>query len=175
MIKIQNIDGSNNEQGYKTIKEIIYARLDKKLVDNDALNLLIKKTGGVLRHCFQAIQKASAANSALEKQQIGIKQIEYGLNDLEYNLWMEVNPGHKLPASEQITLEDLNKKLAEYYEIQEQGKRIRPASDTTDKILLMSSALIEYINGKKRFIVHPILNEGIKTSKWYKCPTAPKK
>jgi hypothetical protein len=52
MIKVSNIDMSENADGINAIREIVNLRADLKLFDSDALNLLISKTGGVLRHLF---------------------------------------------------------------------------------------------------------------------------
>ncbi|MCL1808679.1 MAG: hypothetical protein FWG42_02805 [Clostridiales bacterium] len=52
MIKVSNIDMSENADGINAIREIVKLRADLKLFDSDALNLLISKTGGVLRHLF---------------------------------------------------------------------------------------------------------------------------
>ncbi len=167
MIKIKNIDGKNNNEGYQTIQKIIYARLDKKLIDDDALDMLIKKTGGVLRHCFEALQRASMANSALKKKKLGTQQIEYGLNRLFNVIWKQVTPPYEPLTSGVIKIEELHKRLSDYYKMEENKKAVKPAPDTINQILLMSSALIEYINGKERVIVHPILEEAIKELKWY--------
>ncbi|MBW1617031.1 MAG: hypothetical protein JRJ49_11015 [Deltaproteobacteria bacterium] len=168
MIKIKEIDGKENNESFKIIKEIINARLDEKLIDDDALNMLIEKTGGVLRHCFEALQKASETNSALQEKKLGAKQIEYGLNRLGDNLWRQVAPPYDPPPSGVVKIEELYKRLSDYYKIEESKEAIAPSPDVINQILLMSSALIEYINGEERFVVHPILEKRIKKLKWYR-------
>ena len=65
MIKIKERDGSPCETGIKTLSEIVYKRADKNLFDDEALEFIIKKSGGAMRDIFNMITTSSL--NALER------------------------------------------------------------------------------------------------------------
>lgn len=56
MIKVNNSDRSENEEGIAVLKEIVYKRMKEKLVAEDALKYMILKSGGAIRDLFPCLQ-----------------------------------------------------------------------------------------------------------------------
>ncbi len=59
IIKVTNKDGSPNPKGKNIISKIVDKRADLKLFEPEALNLIIEKSGGALRHIFEMILNAT--------------------------------------------------------------------------------------------------------------------
>ena len=55
MIKVNNSDRSENEEGIAVLKEIVYKRMKEKLVAEDALKYMILKSGGAIRDLFSML------------------------------------------------------------------------------------------------------------------------
>jgi hypothetical protein len=68
MIKVRNIDRSRNHEGIEAIRKIVGLRANLQLMDQDALSVLIEKTGGSLRDLFRSIissaRRAKRRNSS---------------------------------------------------------------------------------------------------------------
>ncbi len=141
------------------VKRIVMARIDKSAMEEEALELLIHKTGGVLRHAFQVLQTAAAMSDV--EIPLAYKHIRYGLNKLRQELARQIT----LPRDNQqwggLTVSKLFDRLQEYARLQESGKPIPVVSDPANQILLQSCALVEY-NGEGWLGVHPLIVEHLK-------------
>lgn len=153
MIKVSEPDG-NRASGFDTVKKIIFERIEEKMITQDALNLLIEKTGGVLRQVFEVLDTAAGMTDAkipLEKE-----HIRYGLNQLSYTFRQQIS----VPRSEtqNISDTDLYDTLEEYAKKQIKGGAPKLVDNRITQILLMSCALVEY-NGEGWIGVHPLVKE----------------
>ena len=159
MIKVSNPDGSR-AHGFDIVEKIIGQRLQKGLIEQQAMELLIEKTGGVLRHVFEVIHVATLMTGV--QPPLKEKQIEYGLTQLRKEFWKQITPplkeGHPDPD---ITTDQLYDRLADYGNQQIKGGRIPPKSDYLNQILLKSCGLVEY-NGAGWFGVHPLVMDNLK-------------
>jgi hypothetical protein len=165
MIKAIDRTGERVEEGWQVIKEILARRLDlESLVETEALELAIEKTGGVLRHLFLALQHAAtSAGQALkrgkrEEARVTAGDVRYGLNRLKSDLLRRIGVMGLPPEFEGITTEQLYERLHELA-----GKPRRVASDKINLLLLQAHALIEY-NGEQWHRVHPLVAEHIEES-----------
>ncbi len=159
MIKVTE-PGGNRTQGFETVKEIICRRIDENLIETSALELVIEKTGGVLRHVFEVLQTTALMANA--ETPIRTEHIEYGLKQLQKEFWQQITlPYDNLPGGPE-SVDDLYDRLAEYGRKQQNGEKNPPKSDAKNQILLRSCALVEY-NGEGWFGVHPLVMENLKT------------
>lgn len=76
MISLTDAQKNKNEYGYKTMKEIVYARVQENLIDEDTLELAITYSGGVIRDLFAIIREASLSSEINGKLNISKEDIE---------------------------------------------------------------------------------------------------
>ncbi len=159
MIKVLNVDGSRAD-GFEVVREIVLRRVATAAIDEDALNLLIERTGGVLRHVFEVLQRASNMTT-LHEPPIRREHIEYGLRQLKGEMGIQIAlPQHtKIEGVEKV--EQLYEKLADYAKRQKAGNPCPPTGDPIVQVLLKSCALVEY-NGQRWLGVHPLVVEFLK-------------
>ncbi len=159
MIKVAEADGAR-ANGFETVKEIIFRRVAKAAIDEDAVELLIEKTGGVLRHVFEVLQTVTTITS-LREPPIHRHHVEYGLGRLRANLGLEIAlPQPKIDGLNKV--EQLYEKLVEYAQRRKDGKMCPPTSDPVVQVLLQSCALVEY-NGTRWLGVHPLVLEFLRS------------
>jgi len=82
MIKVSNEDKSENREGIEVIKKIVERRADIQLFEEDALEILIKQTGGVLRHLFECIITASRRARRRDSSKIEQEDALRALSDM---------------------------------------------------------------------------------------------
>jgi DNA polymerase III delta prime subunit len=159
MIKVRNPDDTR-ANGFNVVKEIVHRRVDKSAIDEDALELLVEKTGGVLRHVFEVLQTASNMTS-LREPPIQRKHIEYGLLRLKADMGTQI----ALPIDKKIdgldNVKQLYDKLFERVRALREGKPSPVTGDPVIQVLLQSCALVEY-NGKRWLGVHPLVTDFLK-------------
>jgi hypothetical protein len=143
-------------EGFETVRSIILKRVEDKLIKPDALDLLIEKTGGVLRHVFEVLKETSLMATA--SVPLSCENIRYGLDQLRIDLSRQIAlPYDSFPDSPQ-SVEKLYELLTIYTKKQQKNEFIKPKSDTIHQILIRSCALVEY-NGKQWIGVHPLVRE----------------
>jgi hypothetical protein len=159
MIKVLNPDGSR-ANGFEIVKEIVHKRVAKPAIKEDALNLLIEKTAGVLRHVFEVLQTASNMTS-LREPPIQRKHIEYALGRLKADMGTQI----ALPTDQKFegaeSVKQLYEKLVFCAKRQCNGKACPPTGEAVVQVLLQSCALVEY-NGARWLGVHPLVVEFLK-------------
>lgn len=145
-------------KGCETVREIILQRISNELIEEKALEELILKTGGVLRHTFSVLESASLMADV--KPPLTKEHIEYGLSRLKKNFWQQITlPYDKIPGGP-ATNDELYDRLKKYAKDQKAGKKIAPRTDAINQILLKVCAIVEY-NGEGWFGVHPLVIENL--------------
>lgn len=86
MIELQYADNTPCEEGFQKIKNIVWSRADSSLFEEDAVNLMIEKTGGSLRDLFSAIRDASTRARRRKAAVINIEDASIALDNLESDL-----------------------------------------------------------------------------------------
>lgn len=140
MIKVNNSDRSENEEGIAVLKEIVYKRMKEKLVAEDALKYMILKSGGAIRDLFSMLTNCAILElSKTEPQQISMEDATVAVMRL------------KSTYERFITSPEQFERLIEIYN--------DPHPENTDEVLselLKTLAVIEY-NGERWCGVHPVL------------------
>ena len=148
MIKISNLDKSENPEGISVMQEIVKKRADLTLFDgesgNGVLEYLIKKTGGSLRQLFECIMNAANRADWRGADKIQKEDADSALSRLRGVL------------TRQIVYPDY-KSLVKIYNDEQCRKRI----DDLDLLLKMThtSVVIEYQNGDRWHDLHPLIAE----------------
>jgi len=162
MIKLYDKNNNKFNEGWAIIETILSKRFStEKLIEKEALDLAIKKTGGVLRHLFEVLTTASmAADQALKEDKrkegkIIAPDVRYGLNRLKTELLRRVSAMGLPPEFKDLTTDDLYQRLQDFLQHPQTAK-----SDNINLVLLKSHALIEY-NGEGWHRVHPLVAEEI--------------
>ena len=129
--------------GYEIMKEFVFKRMDKNLIELEALDLVIKMSGGVFRECARTMQ--IAADNAIEKERDHIIK-----EDVERARLEMIGDFKRFIKSEDYTL------LNEIYK----------NNDTReiDKIghLLHNLSVLEYTNDDTWYDINPVLEELVK-------------
>ena len=158
MIKVTE-PPENPVAGFDTVRQIILQRFKNGLIEDSALDILVKKTGGVLRHAFEVIHTAALMANA--RIPLGEAHIQYGLNQLRREFWQQITlPYEGLPDGTD-SVDALYDRLEIYGRKQQQGEKTLPKSDSVNQLLLKTCALVEY-NGMGWFGVHPLVMENLR-------------
>lgn len=145
--------------GFRTVKKIVRERVDAGLIQATALDMLIERTGGVLRHVFEVLQRVSTMADV--KTPIAKKHVEYGLSQVRKELWQMIAlPLDPVPGAPN-SVDMLYERLEECAKKQLAGDKTMCNSDAINQILLKSCALVEY-NGEGWLGVHPLVIENLK-------------
>jgi len=153
MIKVCEPDLRRSDAGFDLVKEIILKRIEQRLIEEDALDLLIGKTGGVLQHVFKVLN--TVANMDDEFTVINESHIRYGLSQVRIDLVRQIAVPDDFDEIESV--DQLYAQLEKYAEAQKKG-RIKPESSPINQVLLSSAALVEY-NGECWLGVHPLIRD----------------
>jgi len=141
MIKVCNIDKSENQEGIAIIKEIVKLRAALSLFDEAALDLLIKQTGGVLRDLFNCIITASRRANRRAATKIELEDAIRALSDLSTDL-------ARLISQSDYPM------LANVYNDQKYRQQIEDKEFLLNKMQAM--VILEY-NGKRWHYLHPLI------------------
>ena len=149
MIKVNNIDGTRNEEGIAILKEIVYKRMNQELVSDKALDYMVLKSGGAIRDLFAmlvdcAMLEISKENDDQQQAEISEEDALFAANRLKSTYERYIK------SSEQL------ERLIEIYH--------DPHPENTDDVLselLKTLSVIEY-NGERWCGVHPVLVDFLK-------------
>ena len=147
MIKVSNLDKSENTEGINTIYEIIKLRSDINLFEDDALKLLIKRTGGVLRDLFECIISAARRANRRSSGRIEMEDSRSALSGL----------GDEL--TRKITIAD-NIKLFNIYNDPAHREQIEDLQFFLN--MMQGLVILEYKNGERWHDLHPMVTEFLK-------------
>ena len=145
MIKVSNIDGTTFDKGIQTLTNIVFQRCDDSLFESNALDFLIKKSGGSIRDLFWMVNNA-ALNTLIDKGETGVISLDIAkitYYDFKSRRERIIKKAH-LPI------------LIEMYK----DKTKKPFGDDQDLLmqLLHSMCVIEY-NGKRWCDLHPAIKD----------------
>ena len=146
MIKIRDLNGNPFDSGMNTIKSIIKKRADLSLFDEEALEFLIEKTGGVLRDLFRCILQAAARTVTRKAERIELEDAQSATNRLSSSL------------SRRIETKNYPLLINIY-----NGAKYKEQIDDKEMLLDMMQGLIvlEY-NGQRWHDLHPLIEDFLK-------------
>lgn len=139
--------------GYGVIAKIIRKRVSVPILEDDAMDLLIRGTGGVLRNVFEALNLVSTFRN-IHDRAINRQDIGNALDKMSRELGTQIGWPRKEDGTREIP-DDLFDKLMEIAKKQAKGDPVYATSDSRIEVLLRSGALIEY-NGGRWLGVHPL-------------------
>ncbi|MDP8206843.1 MAG: hypothetical protein P9L92_09290 [Candidatus Electryonea clarkiae] len=139
MIKVRNVDGSMNNEGFDVIKRIMNERAEDELFEPGIIDYVIEKSGGVLRHVFEMLQNAvlEVRSRDIKADKIDKPSVEMAFNKLQGTFERSIARRHVIPLVELYNSED-KKALA----------------DERLKEMFNCMAVIEY-NGVRWCNLHP--------------------
>jgi len=144
MIKISNVDKTDNNEGIDVITQIVEKRASLELFDHNVLTHMIKQTGGVLRHLFECIVTASYLASWREAEKIEMQDAEDALSEIYISL------------TRLISTQD-NEYLIKIYNDENYRKSIDNKDDLLN--LIGASVILEYRNGDRWHDLHPLISK----------------
>lgn len=147
MIKVRNIDKTENEVGIGVIRKIIDKRADLRFFDDRALDLLITQTGGVLRHLFECILTACRITIRIENTKIEADEAKRALEGLTSDLMT------RIPMTD-------NRMLINIYEDTNYKKQLEETSSVLQH--MHGLVVLEYQNGERWHDLHPLVADFLK-------------
>jgi hypothetical protein len=153
MIKVAESNGTR-AAGFDIVHDIIRCRIWPRWLNEEAAELLITKTGGVLQHVFEVLNTAASMTTA--SLPLGKEHIEYGLQRKTREFYSEITLPYGGIPGEELKVQDLYDRLAEHARVQLKGEENPPKTDAINQVLLKCCALVEY-NGKSWYGVHPLV------------------
>jgi len=144
MIKVSNLDKSENREGIDVMREIVGLRANLRLFDetNKVLETMIKQTGGCLRHLFECI--ITAAERAGRR----------GADKIEEEDAKRAFSGLKGELNRQISQPDYPK-LTNIYKDPKYREQISDRDFLLEK--MQSTVVLEYQNGDRWHDLHPLV------------------
>lgn len=129
--------------GLKVIRDMVERRADLKLFEPEALDLIIEKSGGHLRHVFEMIQRATLYTREKDREipKVTKEAAVAAFNELCSSFGRQIYQHHLRP-------------LVALYNDEER----QPPTDEYLKELLQNTAVIEY-NGERWCDLHPAVEE----------------
>ncbi len=159
MIKVAERGGKRHQPGWSAIRDILAHRIDlAACIDDDAIDLAIAQTGGVLRHLFETLRTAAqAAGQAYRRgrrdhERITFSDVRYGLDQMKTKLINRIGVMGLPEEFNGITTAHLFERLNELRSPQ------RARSNRVNLLLMQAHALLEY-NGKQWHGLHPLVLE----------------
>ena len=142
MIKVKNLDKTDNIEGIEAIEKIVESRARLTLFDTGVLRLLIQKTGGSLRHLFRCINDAAQRAEWRELSKIETEDAALSLAELRMDLT------YLISGSDYAHLRTIC-----------EGETSKLGIDNLSFLLKMTqaSAVLEYANGERWHNVHPLV------------------
>jgi hypothetical protein len=146
MIKVDNKDTTENKDGRNIIRKIVKKRVTPNLIESDALEFLIGKSGGALRHLFDMMK-----NAALD-----------AMSDDSPNTVVNLSVAQQAYRRFQSSFERMvgKKHLDTLKEIYKSKDR-KPSADENLQEMLNAMAVIEY-NGDRWCGLHPAVEDILK-------------
>ena len=139
-ILTRNADGSDNEQGLNTLRRLVWARAEARLVEPEALELVIRANGGIpSRLVF--LMRASALYALERDEQAGVITVDDARNAIQ-----------ELRREIEVTLTRNDLKV-----LRERHRDRKLTNDTDEQRLLYNGSLVEYSDGDVWCDAHPAL------------------
>jgi hypothetical protein len=159
MIKTHTPRGERFEPGWEVLRQIVARRINiEKLIEPDALDMAIEKTGGVLRDLLRVIRQASLGADLGGASRISAEAMRHSLNQLKAIYRQSVyDPDGKVSTTALY---------AKMKEITEAPQRQVPLDETL-QLLLYTQAVIEY-NGRGWYDLHPLMHETLREMEYLK-------
>jgi hypothetical protein len=150
MIKTHTPKGERFNDGWDVLRQIVARRLDvEQLIEPQALDMAIEKTGGVLRDLLWALQRASRTARRAAADRISVETMRHSLDQLKNRYSQSVQ------GEGEVSTEDLYTKMEAI--ARAPGKA--PMDDAL-QLLLYTQAVIEY-NGRGWYDLHPLMREAL--------------
>jgi len=148
MIKVKNLDKSENNAGIDVIRKIVELRANPQLFESrEVLEMMIKQTGGSLRHLFDCIHSAARRAARRDAGKIENEDAERAFSDLKHELTVQI--------SEPDFPDLINVYTNPIYK-----ERISNRDFLLGK--MHSSVVLEYRNGERWHDLHPLIAEFLK-------------
>ncbi|MCR5826580.1 MAG: hypothetical protein K6G54_08425 [Oscillospiraceae bacterium] len=147
MIKTRTIEGEPFEEGRAALRAIIERRTDPSLFEDGVIDSLIDRTGGCLRHLFQAITKSAVLAKRLSKPKITMELADRALMEIKSNLSARVE------GKEHDFLVEIAR-----------GKHKKIENKPMLLHMMQALAVLEY-NGERWYNVHPLMEEYLREIK----------
>jgi hypothetical protein len=152
MIKTHTPRGERFEPGWEVLRQIVARRLNvENLVEPDALDMAIEKTGGVLRDLLWVIRQATLVAELGGEERISRRAMRHSLDELKKRYFQSVRGKGEV---ETIALYERMKAIAK-------APLGRMPVDETMQLLLYTRAVIEY-NNIGWYDLHPLMRETLR-------------
>ncbi|MGE5343907.1 MAG: hypothetical protein ACM3SY_20745 [Candidatus Omnitrophota bacterium] len=140
--------GDRVQRNKEKLQNVIKCRIDKdiSLIDNDALDLAIEYSGGIIRQLIHIVYQAAVKVRRLNLIKISREDIEDGIGSIQTTMSRTIISSNKIKLLDRIL------------------KRHIPISETSEEFieLLHANNVLAYANGVVWYEVNPVLEETVK-------------
>lgn len=137
VIEIINEDRSYTQGGINSLKKLVYKRIKPELIDDYALELAIKMSGGLIRDLFNIIINAATIAGTEDRLSISMNDVKSAIEILEDSYIRFLKPYDAFKKLENIA-------ITPYHQI---------SDDLRD--FLRAECVLEY--RRSRYVVHPVV------------------
>ncbi len=142
-IKIFERDGELNEDNYELMEKIALNRMDGGLISDDALDLAIKSSGGILQDFIRIIRNSANVASGEEKESIDREDVERIISNIRNDYLRGLVTEHF----------EILRRIKSEHNKSEYGK----SDEETFRDLLYNLVILEYSNYSIWYDVHPAI------------------
>ena len=142
-IKIFERDGELNDDNYELMEKIALNRMDGGLISDDALDLAIKSSGGILQDFIRIIRNSANVASGEEKESIEAEDVERIISDIRNDYLRGLVTEHF----------EILRRIKSEHNKSEYGR----SDEETFRDLLYNLVILEYSNYSIWYDVHPAI------------------
>ncbi len=139
-VTTRNADGTDNEYGLKTMRRLVLARAEERLIEREALDLIVRANGGIASRLVFLVR--TAALYALERDEradrITVTDASNAIKELRREIMVT------------LTRNDLQV-------LRKRHRDRQLTNDEDEQRLLYNGSLIDYSNGEPWCDAHPVL------------------
>lgn len=143
LIEVEYLEGGECKEGINCIRQIVSARAEDSLFEEEAILNAIRKTGGSLRDLFRILREASARTRRRKASRVEQEDVEIALKSLCSDLTRRI---------ETKDYDFLRSVLVP-------GQGRREISDKEKLLMLIKADVVQEYNSRRWHNVHPLVAE----------------
>lgn len=138
-IRVHHRDGTDDEVGKDLLRELVWRRMDRSLIDAAALDMAVEMSGGLPRTLVLLVRSAAASARSQGLESIGLPNMEKAVTELRDDYQAVLTPEH--------------------YETLRRYRKQALMNEDAVREVLHNLSLLEYANDERWCDVHPIVEQ----------------
>lgn len=144
-VKVNDVDGSADHAGREMLRQVVLKRMNERLVDKEALEMLVEMSGGVLRTLIELTRDAAIeAMTTFGERRLSSRAVGRAVSNIRNDYRRMLTPAH-------------------LQELQRVHTTKQMSNTPVFQELLHNASLLEYRNEENWCDVHPIVLKLLET------------